>query len=185
MNRGQELFTRLQERKESSRGKVGEYRTKTEGSVCTGKMMETQNTSWMRGVSLACEEGGPEVNVDSHVLQLRELLGKYCQGPYSDEVKGFALALRIDGSLKQYHAEGVDRMRRNKKDKYIAADICIPEARWKGVSARDFSRYLSSAVKSALQTCVAYLRKQKVEVDEHRLLLDYGEVEAQFLGSYQ
>jgi hypothetical protein len=168
-----------------NREKYGGYGSKTEGSFCSSKMMETQNTSWMRGVSLACEEGGPEVNVDSHVLQLRELLGKYCQGPYSDEVKGFALALRIDGSLKQYHAEGVDRMRRNKKDKYIAADICIPEARWKGVSAREFSRYLSSAVKSALQTCVAYLRKQKVEVDEHRLLLDYGEVEAQFLTSYQ
>lgn len=148
-------------------------------------MAEAQDTSWMRGVSLACELGGPDVNIDSYILQLRKLLAKYCNGPYSDEVKGFALVLRIDGSLKQYHAEGVDRMRRNKKDKYIGADICIPETRWKGVSAREFSRYLSSAVKSALQTCVAYLRKQKVDVDEQRLLLDYGEVEARFLGSYQ
>lgn len=147
--------------------------------------MDTQNNSWMRGVSLAAELGGPEVNVDSYILQLRRLLAKYCQGPYSDEVKGFALALRIDGSLKQYHAEGVDRMRRNKKDKYIAADICIPEIRWKGVPAREFSRYLSSAVKRALQTCAAYLRKQKVGIDEHRLLLDYSEAEAQFLNSYQ
>jgi hypothetical protein len=147
-------------------------------------MAETQDTSWMRGVSLAYEAGGPDVNPEarSYILQLRRLLEKFCNGPYSKEVKGFALVLRIDGSLKKYGAEGVDRMRRRKKEQYITADICIPERRWKGVSGREFSRYLSSAVKSALQTCVAYLRKQKVEVDEHRLLLDYGEVEAQFLG---
>jgi hypothetical protein len=143
---------------------------------------QTQDTSWMRGVSLAYEAGGPDVTAQPYILQLRKLLEKYCNGPYSNEVKGFALVLRIDGSLKKYGAEGVDRMRRRKKQEYITADICIPERRWKGVPPREFSRYLSSAVKSALQTCVAYLRKQKVEVDEHRLLLDYGEVEAQFLG---
>jgi hypothetical protein len=148
-------------------------------------MAEAQDTSWMRGVSLAYEAGGPDVNLQPCILQLRKLLAKFCNGPYSNEVKGFALVLRIDGSIKKYGAEGVDRMRRRKKEQYITADICIPERRWKGVSAREFSRYLSSAVKSALQTCVAYLRKQKVDVDEHRLLLDYGEVEARFLGSYQ
>jgi hypothetical protein len=91
------------------------------------------------------------------------------------------LVLRIDGSLKQYGAEGVDRIRRNKKDKYIAADICIPERRWKDVSQVEFNRYLASAVKSALATCAAYLKKQKVLVDTESLLLDYAEVEADFL----
>ena len=147
-------------------------------------MSQAQIRSWMRGVSLAGEMGGPEGNVHSYVLELRGLLERYCNGPYK-EVKGFALILRIDGSIKKYGAEGVDRIRRRKKDEYITADICIPERRWKGVSAEEFSRYLSSAVKSALRTCVAYLKKQKVEVDEHRLLLDYGEAEAEFLGSYQ
>ena len=148
-------------------------------------MAYIQDTSWMRGVSLACEAGGPDVNVLQYVLQLRRLLGKYCKGPHSNEVQGFALILRIDGSLKKYHAEGVDRVRRNKKDKYISADICIPENRWKGIPAREFSRYLSSAVKAALQTCGDRLKKQKVELDMHRLLLDYSEVEAEFLNSYQ
>src|SRR5437899_3184966 len=109
----------------------------------------------MRGVSLAEEAGGPEVDVHDHVLRLRRLLAQYCQGPYSREVLGFALAVRIDGSMKKYHAEGVDRIRRNKKERYIAADICIPERRWKGVSSKDFSRYLSSAVKTALETCIS------------------------------
>ena len=139
----------------------------------------------MRGVSLAEESGGPDVNIHDDVLRLRRLLAKFCKGPYSSEVLGFALVLRIDGSMKKYHAEGVDRIRRNKKDKYITADICIPEKRWKGVSAAEFSRYLSSAVKVGLETCVKYLQKQKVAVDEIRLLLDYGEAEAEFLNSYQ
>lgn len=145
-------------------------------------MEPAQDTSWMRGVSLACEAGGPDVNVQPYILQLRKLLEEYCKDPYSKEVKGFALVLRIDGSLKKYGVEGVDRMRRRKKEGYITADICIPESRWRGVPARDFSRYLCSAVKNALQACVAHLRKQKVEVDVHRLLLDYGEIEAHFLG---
>jgi hypothetical protein len=89
----------------------------------------------MRGVSLAYEAGGPDINVQPQILRLRKLLEKHCNGPYSDEVKGFALILRIDGSPKQYGAEGVDRMRRRKKEEYITADICIPGRRWKGVSA--------------------------------------------------
>ena len=44
-------------------------------------MAETQNTSWMRGVSLAYEAGGPDVNVHPCILQRRKLLRKYCDGP--------------------------------------------------------------------------------------------------------
>ncbi len=139
----------------------------------------------MRGVSLACEVGGPDVTVHSHVLLLRRLLEQYCQGPYSDEVKGFALVLRIDGAIKQYHAEGVDRMRRHKKDKYLGADICIAQKRWKGIPEPEFRRYLALAVRVALETCGGYLTKQKVEFDIRRLLLDYGEVQAKFLNMYQ
>jgi hypothetical protein len=135
----------------------------------------------MRGVSLAYEIGGPHLGLHSTILQLRKLLRKYCLRPYSQEVLGFALVLRIDGSLKQYGAEGVDRIRRNKKDKYIAADICIPERRWKEVPQVEFNRYLASTVKSALAMCAAYLKKQKVLVDTESLLLDYAEVEADFL----
>jgi len=147
--------------------------------------LDYSDTSWTRGVSLAEEDGGPEVNVHGDVLRLRGLLAKYCNRAYSPEVLGFALALRIDGSLKKYNAEGVDHIRRNKKEKYVAADICIPENRWKGVSSDEFSRYLATSVKGALQTCTAYLRRQNVRVNDHQLLLDYAEAEAEFLGSYQ
>ena len=136
------------------------------------RMSNAQDTIWMRGVSLACEIGGPHFTLESQILRLRNLLRSYCVGPYSQEVLGFALVLRIDGSLKQYGAEGTDRIRRNKKEKYIAADICIPERRWKEVSQREFDRYLASAVKAALETCTAYLKKQRVVIDVEKLLLD-------------
>ena len=135
----------------------------------------------MRGVSLACEIGGPHFGLHSPILQLRQLLRKYCVRPYSHEVLGFVLVLRVDGSLKQYGADGVDRIRRNKKDKYIAADICIPERRWKELSQVEFNRYLASAVKFALETCAACLKKQKVLVDTESMLLDYAQAEADFL----
>ena len=76
-------------------------------------------------------------------------------------------------------------MRRHKKEKYLTADICIPEKRWKGVPELGFRRYLALAVKVALETCASYLARQKVQVDVHRLLLDYEEVEAKFLNTYQ
>ena len=148
-------------------------------------MTTSHKTSWTRGISLAYEAGGPDVDIQPHIVRMRKLLETYCKGPYSDEVQGFALVLRIDGCIKTYGCEGVDRIRRRKQDKYITADICIPEKRWKRVSAAEFSRYLSSAVKSALEVCGNYLRRHKVDVDVERLLLDYGEAEAKLLGTYQ
>ena len=131
------------------------------------------------------QAAGPDVNIQQYVLQLRKLLARYCGGPYCNEVKGFALVLRIEGCLKSYGPEGIDRVRRNKKDRYITADIRIPAKRWKGVDGKEFSRYLSAAVKDALEVCGNRLRSQRVVVDIHRLLLDYGEAQAEFLGIYQ
>ena len=148
-------------------------------------MPKTADSDWMRGVSLAYEAGGPDVNIQQHVLQLRKLLARYCRGPYSSEVGGFALALRIEGCFKSYGPEGIDRVRRNKKDRYVTADIRIPAKRWKGVDGKEFSRYLSSAVRDALEVCGNRLKSQRVVVDIHRLLLDYGEAQAEFLGIYQ
>lgn len=147
-----------------------------------GITMSSEDTSWMRGVSLGAELGGPDVNVGSSVLALRRLLAKRCRGPYSEEVLGFALVLRVEGSIKQYRPVGVDRIRRNRRNKYIAADVSIPASEWRDVSEEQFKQYLVAIVRAALETCVAHLLRQKVGVDGDRLLSDYEGVEAEFLG---
>jgi hypothetical protein len=50
-------------------------------------------------------------------------------------------------------------MRRHKKEKYLTADFCIPEKRWKGVTEFEFRRYSSSAVKASLETCAGYFEE--------------------------
>jgi hypothetical protein len=147
-------------------------------------MPNVEDKSWMRGVSLGAEFGGPDVSVGSSVQALRGLLAKHCRGPYSEEVLGFALVLRIDGSIKQYRPVGVDRIRRNKRNKYIGADVCIADSEWRDISEPQFSRHLAGSVRTALETCLVHLTKQKVQIDGDRLLHDYERVEAEFLGQY-
>jgi hypothetical protein len=125
-------------------------------------MSSTEAKSWMRDVSLGAELGGPDVCVAANIRALRELLSKHCRGPYSEEVLGVALALRVDGSIKQYRPIGVDRIGRSKRNRYIGVDVCIPESEWKDVSEGQFNRYLVAIVRVALETCIAHLQAKKL-----------------------
>ena len=142
-------------------------------------------TDWSREISLAAEIGGQNVprRILSSVTRLRIKLSEHCRSRYSSEVLGIALAVRVDGELKQYDFEGVDSIRRNKKNKYIGADIGVPSARWKQLSGDEFDQYLFSSVKAAIEMCVRKLKKDRVDIDERRLYSDLSKVEARFLAA--
>lgn len=151
------------------------------------KMNWAEDKSWMKQVSVASEIGGvsfPE-NLAALIRNLSLLAREHCQGPYGSQINGFALVVRVSAEIKQYGVETIERIRRNKKDRYITADIVIPENRWKGLSQETFAEYLTSRVKAALLECVSALNKQKIDVDKERLLFDFAEAEAEFLNKYQ
>jgi hypothetical protein len=68
-----------------------------------GTAKDINDSDWRRGISLAAEFGGQTIpeRIVSDNTKLRLLLFQFCYRAYSDEVLGFALALRVDGELKQ------------------------------------------------------------------------------------
>src|SRR5437588_10318122 len=58
-----------------------------------------------------------------HILELRQLLAKLCEGPYSSAINEFALILRVGGEMLEFDFEGCEKIRRNLKKKYITVDL--------------------------------------------------------------
>ena len=65
------------------------------------------------------QTSGEDDRTGKHVLELRKLLAFHCKAPCSDEIAEFALVLRIGGKMKEFDFEGCERIRRNRKDRYI------------------------------------------------------------------
>src|SRR5688572_18108486 len=126
-------------------------------------------------ISIGVQNGGPEDGGLGDIkIDLWRLFVQHCRSSYCPAVAHYALALRIDGEFQKFGAEGIEQIRRSKRDRYIGADIVIPESVWQEKSRNELRDYLSRQVRAALQSCVARLRKDKETVDESRL---FGEID--------
>src|SRR6267143_1049597 len=121
-------------------------------------------------VTLAMQTSGLDKRTNDYVLQLRKLLALNCKGPYSPEINEFALILRIGGNLQEFNFEGCERLRRNRKKKYITADLGVPTHRWRGVSDSAVRGYLAETTETGLLCCIRRLEKDKTPVDSARLM---------------
>ena len=74
-------------------------------------------------ITLGAQTSGDDDRTSKHVLELRKLLATHCKGPYSEEVTEFALVLRIGGNMQEFNFEGCERIRRNRKEKYITTAV--------------------------------------------------------------
>lgn len=119
--------------------------------------------------------------VQPHLIELRELLKKYCNKQYCEEVDEFSLILRVDGELWFWEFEGCDKLRLSKKHKYITIDIGIPRCRWEDVNSVDIRKYLFINLKGALDRIIKRLKKEKYIVKETELWADVCVIEDQFL----
>jgi hypothetical protein len=133
-------------------------------------------------VTLGVQSSGDDDRTDKHVLELRKLLAASCKGPYSAEISEFALILRIGGNMQEFDFEGCERIRRNRKDKYITVDLGFPSRRWRGVTDNEIRRYLAEIVETGLLCCLRRLQKDKVKVHEASLMNDFTKVKRHFLG---
>lgn len=73
-------------------------------------------TSLQDTITIGVQSSGDDDRTDRHIIELRKLLAKYCKGPYSSEVREFALVLRIGGNMQEFAFEGCERIRRGKKE---------------------------------------------------------------------
>jgi hypothetical protein len=121
-------------------------------------------------ISIGLQSGGPENGGLSKLkVDLRRLFDQHCRSSYCPTVAHYALLLRVDGTFDKFGEEGIERIRRSKRDRDISADIIIPEAVWRGRSRNELRDYLARQVRAAVQMCVARLQKDKETVDEFRL----------------
>ena len=138
-------------------------------------------TSLPDTVTIGVQSSGDDDRTDKHIIELRKLLACHCQGPYSQEVREFALVRRIGGDLQEFDFEGCDRIRRSRKEKYITVDLGFPSYRWKGASDQYIREYLAEAIETGLLCCLRRLEKDKTKVDGSKLLADFAQVKRTFL----
>jgi hypothetical protein len=131
-------------------------------------------------ITLGEQASGEDDRTGKHVLELRKLLAKHCKGPYSEEISEFALVLRIGGDMQEFDFEGCERIRRNRKDKYITVDLGFPSRKWKGADDREIRKYLSEIVETGLLCCLHRLKKDKVRVDQTSLIRDFTKAKQDF-----
>ncbi|MBN9690018.1 MAG: hypothetical protein J0M24_07240 [Verrucomicrobia bacterium] len=152
-------------------------------------MKEKEEQPWFAKlgvISIGAQCGGPDDNglSDDKVI-LFKCLRETCKTTYSPSVLHFALALRISGKFQKFGEEQICQVRRSKVQKYIGADIIVPEACWKGRGRFELGEYLVSKVREALSLCIARLKKDKVQIDAERLLADFDSGASQFMRALQ
>jgi len=124
-------------------------------------------------ISIGCQSGGPQDNGIGEIkVDLWKALLKNTTSTYCTDVDHFALALRVGGKFTDYEDEKIWKVRRSKKDRYIGVDIDIPMSVWSEKTTDELKYYLSGKVLEAIQVLIARLQKDKVEIDEERLVKD-------------
>lgn len=132
-------------------------------------------------ITLGMQTSREDDRTSPHVFELRKLLADVCKGPYSSEIKEFALILRIGGEMMEFDFTGCERIRRNKKNAYITVDLGFPSYEWKGKSGSHIRNWLADAVLSGIRCCLKRLEQDGVEVDGEQMMADYAKVRQQYL----
>ena len=112
-------------------------------------------------ITLGVQTSREDDRTDKPILELRRLLASECEGPYSPEIREFALILRIGGDMQEFDFERCDRIRRNRKEQYITVDLGFPSSRWKRATDAEIKAYLTEAVETGLLCCIRRLEKDK------------------------
>jgi len=132
-------------------------------------------------ITLGVQTSREDDRTDKPILELRRLLASECEGPYSPEIREFALILRVGGEMQEFDFEGCDRIRRNRKEQYITVDLGFPSSRWKRATDAEIRAYLAEAVETGLLCCIKRLEKDKTPVNSDRLMADFRRVKQLFL----
>jgi hypothetical protein len=134
-------------------------------------------------VTLGMQTSKEDNRTSQHVLRLRKLLTAHCKGPYSSEIREFALILRVGGEMLDFDFSGCERIRRNKKNRYITVDLGFPSSEWNGRSDEHIKRYFAHIVHAGLRCCLERLQRDGVAVQGNKLLTDYERARREYLNS--
>ena len=132
-------------------------------------------------ISIGAQSGGPDDGGLGHMkVALWQSLCRHCKSSYCPAIAHYALALRIGGEFAEFGAEGIERVRLSKRDRYIGADIVIPREAWQGRSRNVLRDCLAQQVRAALQACVGRLHTERRPVDERQFFAEVDAALAEF-----
>ncbi len=136
-------------------------------------------------ITLGAQVGGPMADASTNhvVMPLKKLLARHCVGPYIKEIDEFSFVLRIDGNLDAWNFEGCEKMRINRRHRYITIDIGVPEKRWRTNDKTSLATYLSDCVAEGLKMMVGKLRRSKMSIEDDRLFKDFETARAEYLNT--
>ena len=124
-------------------------------------------------ISIGAQSGGSDDGgLGELKIDLWKLLLQHCRESHCPNISHYALALRIGGEFGDFGEEGVAMVRRNKKERFISAEIIIPKSVWQPKTPNQLRDYLAVEMRNALRKCVTRLQKDKEQVNEIRLLRD-------------
>jgi len=135
------------------------------------------------GIGMGGDYGDPESAALYMPLKqrLNQLFAEHCAKSYCPTVNEFSMILRVSGKIWNFDSEGVERMRRSHKKRYITVDIVIPEKRWRRVPRHKVRDDFAALVRTALLLEVGRLKKDKENVDEVGFRRDVDKVLNRFL----
>jgi len=113
-------------------------------------------------------------------MSLRKNFDEICQGKYFAELDEIAFILRIDGEFGRFNFEGFEKLRLQKKRRYITVDLGVTERIWQSGS-EEIKSYLARTVLECLGAIIAKVKSAKLEVDAERLERDFHDAIEAFL----
>ena len=83
--------------------------------------------------------------------------------------------------MQEFDFVGCERLRRNRKGRYITVDLAFPTKHWKDKSAAYVRQYLVVVTELGLRCCVERLQKDKVVFFQASILDDFQGARIEFL----
>ena len=99
-------------------------------------------------------------------------LSKHTSRSYSSALFNMILVLRVDGTGWHWEMSGVHRIRLQKKQGYVTADIHFAKQDYVNASERDLTVQLLEYVNEAAKRCVERIRRAKLDFDAESFFAD-------------
>lgn len=127
-------------------------------------------------ISIGAQHGGPEPCLIGDLkVNLYRALARYLTSTHCEAIDEYAIVLRVDGRLHKFGEEGITRLRFAKTNRYVTADVQIPESVWQPMNESQTKAYLATQVRTAMSIFIARLSKEKYAIAEKLL---WSEIDA-------
>jgi hypothetical protein len=135
-------------------------------------------------ISIGAQQGGAEpCLIGGLKVSLYRALAKHLTSTHCEAIDEYAIVLRVDGTLDRFGEESITRLRFAKSNRYITADIQIPESVWQPMNESQTKTYLATQVRAAISMFVARLNKEKYAVAEKFLWPEIDAAIVEFMGT--